>query len=101
MTSSKQQIDSLPIEAQSQYHKLTAHDDAYNTYNVRKSDFEVLKLFLANSKIKGAEKYWYREGRNSYAKLHLNFAHVNHSCASNASNCVLERVEGNQENFQR
>ena len=69
-----------------------AHD-GYNTYNVSESDFEVLKLFLANSKIKGAEKYWYREGKNSYAKLHLIFALVNHSCASNASNYVLESLE--------
>ena len=51
MTSLKEQIESLPTEAKSQYFKLMARDEA-NTFNVSRSDFEVLKLFLANSNMR-------------------------------------------------
>jgi len=76
LTSLKQQIDSLPTEAKSQYYKLTTRDDIAK-FNAS-SDKEILKLFLSNSQIR----------RHNYL-LHLNIALINHSCAPNATNGVF------------
>ena len=80
MTSLKAQIESLPSEAKAQYYKLATRDIA-NIYHVNRGDFEVLKLFMSNSKIsttyhKGEDKY--------YDVLNLNIALINHSCIPNA-----------------
>ena len=83
MTSLKEQIDNLPSEAGAQYFKLKTRDDA-NTFNVSRSDFEVLELFLANS------KEAFLEGNSEYSVLHLNIALVNHSCAPNATNTAIK-----------
>ena len=91
MTSLKEQIESLPTEAKSQYFKLMARDEA-NTFNVSRSDFEVLKLFLANSNM-------YKDGAGDeesgyiYNMLHLNTALINHSCAPNAVQIQLHQKE--------
>ena len=83
MTSLKQQIESLPTEAKSQYDKMTISYDVNTFYHGSRSDRKVLGLFMSNSKIHN-----YTEGmRIEKAKvslLHLNIALVNHSCAPNA-----------------
>ena len=84
MTSLKQQIESLPSEAKSQYYKLTTDDDDSNTHDhstISDDDNKVLKLFMSNSKI-----HRYIEGKRikKVSMLHLNIALVNHSCAPNA-----------------
>ena len=91
MTSLKEQIESLPTEAKSQYYKLTTGDAATTTnYHASRSDNEVLKLFLFNSKTyidtvgKGDERA---------SVLHLNIALVNHSCAPSA-HCDILKQEG-------
>ena len=69
MTSLRIQIEQLPSEAKSQYYKLTPGDrDRPNIYNVSRSDFEVLKLFLQNCKKYVLVKDQY------YTVLHLNAA---------------------------
>ena len=77
MTSLKDQIESLPTEARSQYYKLTTRDG--NTINTNtqgsRSDNEVIKLFMSNCKVYNAPHH---------SVLHLNIALVNHSCAPNA-----------------
>ena len=78
MSSLKQQINSLPTEAQSQYNKLMTREDD-NVYNLNRSDLEDFKRFLANSKV-------FKKETSSHAVLHLNYALVNHSCAPNATN---------------
>ena len=63
-----------------QYYKLATRDIAI-VHHVNMGDFEVLKLFLSNSKIfttyhVGEDKY--------YDVLNLNIALINHSCIPNA-----------------
>ena len=87
MNSLKEQIKKLPTEAKLQYHKLTAGDRRI-IYNVSRSDFEVLKLFLENcniTRIMGKDEYT--------AVLHLNSALVNHSCVPNADHGMLHPTE--------
>ena len=93
MTSLKDQIEKLPTEAKSQYYKLTA-GDRRNIYNVSRSDFEVLKLFLHNSNITRII------GKDECsAVLHLNIALVNHSCVPNAAigNLKPTELDGDQD----
>ena len=86
MASLRQQIEKLPTEAKSQYYKLTA-GDRRNIYNVSRSDFEVLKLFLDNCKsYQGKDEYF-------TSVLHMNAALVNHSCVPNAALGKLEPTE--------
>ena len=89
MTSLKEQIASLPTEAKSQYDKLMTRDDK-NVYNLSRSDFEVFKLFLANS-IRVHQKW---NGHNMLV-MHLNVALVNHSCVPNAR---IVNVDGDRDN---
>ena len=88
MTSLKQQIDSLPSEAQAQYNKLMTHDKEANIYHVSNSDREVLKLFMANAKTSSLRK-------SGHSVLHLNITLMNHSCAPNAT--VVEDEDGSVE----
>ena len=67
----------MPTEAKSQYFKLTAAARD-NPFNFSKSDFELLKRFLANHRIDAPRNGEY------YAMLLLNVALVNHSCVPNA-----------------
>ena len=83
MTSLKEQIEKLPAEAKSQYYKLTAGTHP-NIFNVSRSDFEVLKLFLDNCKR-------CHQGKDQFSTAwYLNSALVNHSCVPNAALGKLE-----------
>ena len=84
LTSLKQQIQTLPVEAKSQYYKLMARTDV-NNYDLNSSDMKVLNLFLSNSKV-------YNDDQNAFSLLHLNIALVNHSCAPNATINDLKQV---------
>merc|ERR1719341_1939810 len=76
MTSLKEQIDSMPTEARSQFYKLSTRDNA-NGRSTR-IDNGIFNLFLNNCQIyKFVDTY-------SSASLYLNLALVNHSCVSNA-----------------
>ena len=79
----KSQLDNLPIEAKSQFNKLTAPtDDQAMNIHIRnlaggnKDDAKLLKKFINNS-------LGMRD--NDSACLFLNHALVNHSCAPNAA----------------
>ena len=95
MTSLKQQIESLPAEAKSQYYKLSNRADA-NTWS--RNDNAVLKLFLSPSKVYQV----YHEGKENdeYSLLHLNLALVNHSCAPNATNSGIPRKQEGVEDLR-
>ena len=84
MTSLKQQIESLPTEAQSQYGKLTIRCKPITFYHGSRSDTKVLQLFMSNTKI-----HSYHEGERikKASVLNLNIALLNHSCAPNALCC--------------
>ena len=85
MTSLREQIDSLPAEARSQFYKLTTRNDA-----VSRSDNGVFNLFLDNCQIyKFVPK---PKGEDTYSLLYLNIALVNHSCVSNAVAFSLKQV---------
>ena len=78
MTSFREQFENLPTKAKSQYFKLTA-PDFNNTFNISKSDFELLNFFFANFNIDDAPT-----NGDNYAVLLLNVALLNHSCIPNA-----------------